>query len=62
MLAAKVRALLEGRYNASFEDARCAFLPALRHRVLLNFEAQAEGIDCDRVLRQLLDEVPEKAD
>jgi MoxR-like ATPase len=62
VLAAKVRALLEGRYNASFEDARRAFLPALRHRVLLNFEAQAEGIDCDRVLRQLLDEVPEKAD
>ena len=42
-LAAKVRALLEGRYNVSFEDVRRVYLPALRHRVILNFEAQAEG-------------------
>ena len=41
-LAAKVRALLEGRYNVSFEDVRRVFLPAMRHRVILNFEAQAE--------------------
>ena len=44
-LAAKVRALLEGRYNVSFEDVRRVYLPALRHRVILNFEAQAEGIE-----------------
>ena len=44
MLAAKVRALLEGRYNVSFEDIRQVYLPALRHRILLNFEAQAENI------------------
>ncbi|HEX3872080.1 MAG TPA: MoxR family ATPase [Pirellulales bacterium] len=62
VLAAKVRALLEARYNVSFEDARRVYLPAMRHRVLLNFEAQAEGIDCDRVLRQLLEEVKEKAE
>ena len=43
-LAAKVRALLEGRYNVSFEDVRRVYLPAMRHRVILNFEAQAEGI------------------
>ncbi len=61
-LAAKVRALLEGRYNVSFEDIRRVYLPALRHRVLLNFEAQAEGIATDKVLRDLLDAVPEKAD
>ncbi len=42
-LAAKVRALLEGRYNVSFEDVRRVYLPALRHRVIVNFEAQAEG-------------------
>ncbi len=42
-LAAKVRALLDGRYNVSFEDVRRVYLPALRHRVILNFEAQAEG-------------------
>src|SRR5262249_59359965 len=41
VLAAKVRALLEGRYNVSFEDVRAVYLPALRHRVLLNVEAQA---------------------
>src|SRR5262249_27606470 len=40
VLAAKVRALLQGRYNVSFEDVRSVYLPAMRHRVLLNFEAQ----------------------
>jgi MoxR-like ATPase len=61
-LAAKVRALLDGRYNVSFEDIRRVFLPSLRHRVLLNFEAQAEGIECDQVLLEILQKVPEKAD
>jgi MoxR-like ATPase len=61
-LAGKVRALLEGRYNVSFEDVRRVFLPAMRHRVLLNFEAQAEGIDPDQVLLDILEKVPEKGD
>ena len=61
-LASKVRALLDGRYNVSFEDVRRVYLPALRHRVLLNFEAQAEGIECDRVLLDILEKVNEKAD
>ncbi len=61
-LAAKVRALLEGRYNVSFEDIRRVYLPALRHRVILNFEAQAEGIDPDEVLLKILEAVPEKAE
>ena len=61
-LASKVRALLEGRYNVSFEDVRRVFLPAMRHRVLLNFEAQAEGIEADRVLLDLLEGVPEKSE
>jgi len=61
-LAAKVRALLEGRYNVSFEDVRRVYLPAMRHRVILNFEAEAEGITTDSVLLQILDKVPEKAD
>ncbi len=61
-LAAKVRALLEGRYNVSFEDVRRVFLPAMRHRVLLNFEAQAEGIEIDRVLQEILEKVSERAD
>jgi MoxR-like ATPase len=60
-LAAKVRALLEGRFNVSFEDVRRVYLPALRHRVIVNFEAQAEGIDTDRVLLEILQKLPEKA-
>src|SRR5687767_5351952 len=61
-LAAKVRALLEGRYNVSFEDIRRVYLPAMRHRVILNFEAQAEGIDTDHVLLDILERLPEKGD
>ncbi len=59
-LAAKVRALLDGRYNVSFEDVRRVYLPAMRHRVIVNFEAQAEGVETDRVLLELLEKVPEK--
>jgi MoxR-like ATPase len=60
VLAGKVRALLEGRYNVSFEDIRTAYLPALRHRILLNFEAQAENIPSDQVLGQILKDIKEK--
>ena len=62
VLAAKVRALLDGRYNVSFEDLRRVYLPSLRHRVLLNFEAQAEGVEPDDVLLKVLDAVHEKAE
>ena len=61
-LAAKVRALLAGRYNVSFEDIRRVYLPAMRHRVILNFEAQAEGIDTDHVLLEILEKLPEKSE
>jgi MoxR-like ATPase len=61
-LASKVRALLDGRYNVSFEDIRRVLLPSLRHRVLLNFEAQAEGIEVDRVLLDILEKVSERAE
>lgn len=61
-LAAKVRALLDGRFNVSFEDVRRVYLPSMRHRTLLNFEAQAEGIDVDNVLLEILEKVPEKAE
>ncbi len=61
-LASKVRALLDGRYNVSFEDIRRVMLPSLRHRVLLNFEAQAEGVEVDRVLLDILEKVNERAD
>jgi MoxR-like ATPase len=62
VLAAKVRALLEGRYNVGFEDIRKVYLPAMRHRILLNFEAQAENIPPDQVLAGILNEIKEKAD
>ena len=61
VLAGKVRALLEGRFNVSFEDIRRVYLPALRHRILLNFEAQAENIAADTVLTEILKEVKEVA-
>ena len=57
-LAAKVRALLDGRYNVSFEDVRRVCLPAMRHRVLLNFHAESDRIDSEEVLRQLVAKVP----
>jgi MoxR-like ATPase len=60
VLASKVRALLQGRYNVSFEDVRSVYFPALRHRVLLNFEAQAENIPSDQVLATILNDVKEK--
>ena len=62
VLASKVRAVLEGRYNVGFEDIRKVYLPALRHRILLNFEAQAENIPPDQVLAGILNEVKEKAE
>jgi len=62
VLAAKVQALLDSRYNVSFEDIRKVALPALRHRVLLNFEAQAEGMEADVVIRDLLEKTPTQAE
>jgi MoxR-like ATPase len=58
-LAAKVRALLDGRYHVSFEDVRRVYLPAMRHRVILNFEALAESKTTDHVLLEILEKLPE---
>ncbi len=60
VLAAKVRALLQGRVNVSFEDIKSVYFPALRHRILMNFEAQAENIPSDNILADILKEVKEK--
>lgn len=60
ILAGKAHALLDGRYSVSFDDIRRAALPALRHRIILNFEAEAEGIAVDELLQQLISEVPEE--
>ena len=58
MLGAKVNALLEGRYNVAYEDVQAVATSALRHRILLNFEGQAEGISTDDVVADLLAHLP----
>ena len=55
--AGKILALMDGRFNVSVDDVRAAALPALRHRVILNFEGEAEGITTEAVVRTILDEV-----
>jgi MoxR-like ATPase len=58
VLGAKVNALLDGRYNVAFEDVQSVAYAALRHRILLNFEGQAEGVLPDTVIADLLERVP----
>ena len=58
LLGAKVRALTEGRFNVSFDDIVAVTFPALRHRLIVNFEAEAEGITTDDVLNKILSDVP----
>ena len=57
LLGAKARALLEGRNVVALEDIRAVAPPVLRHRVLLNFQAEADEVDPDAIVRQLLDRV-----
>ena len=57
VLAAKVAALIDGRYNAGFQDVKAAAHPALRHRLLLNFEGEAEGIKIEKVIDEVLQSV-----
>jgi len=57
-LGAKVKALLDGRFHVSFNDAKHVAVAAMRHRVILNFEGEAEGITTDMVLEKLLAETP----
>jgi len=58
MLSAKVRAMLDERYHISFADVADSALPALRHRILLNFEGQAEGVRNDDIIRDILAKTP----
>jgi len=58
VLAGKVRALLDGRYNVAFDDVVAVARPALRHRIFLQFEAEADEVTSD----QLIDEIVEKTD
>jgi len=55
ILAAKIRAVLNGQFNVSHEDILASALPILRHRVMLNFEAQADGVDADVLLGKIVE-------
>jgi MoxR-like ATPase len=59
ILAGKIRALLEGRLNVAFADIRAAALPALRHRVILSFEADAERVTADQIIDAIVAATPE---
>jgi MoxR-like ATPase len=59
LLAGKIRALFEGRFAASIDDVRAVALPALRHRVLLNFEGEAEGVKSDDLLKSIIKKLPD---
>ncbi len=61
VLGGKVRALLDGRTHTSMEDIKAVMLPALRHRILLNFEGQAEGVTSDMVVNDVIDNLPAEA-
>jgi len=54
IIGAKVRALMEGRFNVAFRDVQAVAPPALRHRLILNFEGEAEGIQPDDIIVQVL--------
>jgi MoxR-like ATPase len=57
VLGAKARALLQGRYHVDFEDVVAVAIPVLRHRLVLNFHARAEGVDADEIVRRTLKRV-----
>ena len=57
ILGGKVRAILDGRYNVAREDIQAIALPSLRHRLILSFEGEAEGIDPDHIIQHLLEEI-----
>lgn len=60
ILAGKILALLDGRYNVAFRDIRTSALPALRHRIILNFDGEAEGISPDAIIASVLEQTPEE--
>ena len=62
ILGGKVRALTQGRFNVSFEDIQAVAAATLRHRLILNFEAEAEGITTDHIIAQILKDVPKNAE
>ena len=61
VLGAKARAVLHGRFHATCEDVRAVAAPVLRHRIMTNFNAEAEGIKPDEIIRRLAELIPEDA-
>jgi MoxR-like ATPase len=61
ILAAKIRALLEGRFAVAIDDVRAVAAPALRHRLILNFEGEAEGVKADAIIAEILKHTRETA-
>jgi MoxR-like ATPase len=61
VLAGKVRALFNRRFNVSLDDIRAVAVPCLRHRLILNFEGEAEGIESAELITDLLERLPEQA-
>jgi MoxR-like ATPase len=61
IIGSKINALLEGRFNVSFDDIQSVAPAALRHRLLLNFEGLAEGISTDDIIKELVEAVPKTA-
>ena len=61
ILGAKIRAILDNRYHVAREDLRIMATPVLRHRMILNFEGQAEGVSADDVIEKIIANVPDNA-
>ena len=59
VLGSKIRALIEGRLNVAYDDVRAVAMPALRHRLILNFDAESSGVTADDVLGQLITSLPD---
>jgi MoxR-like ATPase len=58
LLGAKIRSLFDGRFSASIEDVKYTALPSLRHRILLSFEGEAEGVEADTILTDIMKKLP----
>ena len=58
-MTAKIKALLDERYNVAFEDIHAVALPALRHRILLNYEGEGEGVKSDEIINDILESLSE---
>ena len=59
VLGSKIRALIEGRLNVAYDDVRAVAAPALRHRLILNFDAESSRVTADDVLGQLIASLPD---